>query len=161
MNRFVRHILIAAAFAATLATPGRAQLPRQSAAGGNGSSPERGRPRDSRFPYAGVWHGMRTMPVGQDEIQLHFSVDDGKYAGFLILPDGRPVPGNNLVANSGGITWELPNSGGGTWVYHVRLAGPDSLAGTLVLRDAPPNFNPAPRGTLILKRQPPAESRRK
>jgi hypothetical protein len=100
------------------------------------------------------------MPVGQDEIQLRFSVDDGKYAGFLILPYGRAVSGNNLVANSTGITWESPNSGGGTWVYHVRLVGPDSLAGTLVLRDAPPNFNPVPQGTLTLKRQRLAESRR-
>ena len=159
MHRSVLHILVAAGFSATLATTARAQLPRQSAAGSNRASPERGSPRDPRFPYAGIWRGITAMPVGQDEIQLRFSIEDGKYAGFLILPNGRAVPGNNLVANSGGITWELPNSGGGTWLYHVRLAGPDSLAGTLVLKNAPPNFNPVPQGTLVLKRQPPAESR--
>ena len=160
MHRTVLHLLVAAAVSTLLATTGNAQLPRQSAAS-SGASPERGVASDSRFPYAGVWRGARAMPIGQDEIELRFSVDNGKYAGFLILPNGRAVPGNNLVANSGGITWELPNSGGGTWVYHVRLAAPDSLTGTLVLRDAPPNFNPVPRGTLILKRQPPAEGRQK
>jgi hypothetical protein len=110
--------------------------------------------RDARFPYAGVWRGVRTMPVGTGEIGFRFMVEQGHYSGRTLHPDGSTAPQNNLAATARGLTWESPNSGGGTWVYSVRLAGPDSMVGTLVLRDPPPNLTPAPRGTLVLIRQP-------
>jgi hypothetical protein len=93
------------------------------------------------------------MPIGSDEIEFRFTVTDGKYSGRTVHPNGNTSPQNNLTATADGLTWEQPNSGGGTWVFHVRLASPDSMIGTLVLRDAPANFNPVPRGTMVLTRQ--------
>lgn len=137
-----------------------AQLPRTRSPGTADAAPaESGIPRDPRFPYAGLWSGTRTMPVGSDDIQFKFSVNDGKYSGAIILPNGALTPDNNLVATAAGLTWEQRNSGGGTWVYNVRLVGPDSMVGSLVLRDAPPQFTPIPKGTLVLTRQGPLTRR--
>ncbi len=94
------------------------------------------------------------MPMGADEVVFRFSVTDGNYSGVIIHPGGGTAPDEKLMSSAAGLSWESPNSGGGTWIYKVRLAGPDSLVGTLVLRDAPANFPPpAPSGTLVLKRQ--------
>jgi hypothetical protein len=110
--------------------------------------------RDPQFPYAGLWQGTRTMPRGTGEIAFRFSVTDGAYAGATVHADGGTVPHRQLTATAAGLEWEQPNSGGGTWVYRVRLVGPDSMIGTLVLRDPPPNLTPAPSGTMVLVRQP-------
>ena len=79
----------------------------------------------------------------------------------MLHPGGGRAPSNNLTQTADGLTWESPNSGGGTWVYHVRLAAQDSMVGTLVLRDAPPNLQPAPTGTLVLTRMVPERARRR
>jgi hypothetical protein len=99
------------------------------------------------------------MPVGSDEVTLRFTVVDGAYSGAMLFPGGGSAPHRQLVANSGGLTWESPNSGGGTWVYHVRLVAADSMTGALILRDPPPNLTPAPAGTMVLVRQAPTARR--
>ena len=137
-----------------IATSANAQIPRtRSPNGAPPPSTEGAIPRDARFPYAGLWMGHRTMPLGGDDITFQFSVADEKYSGAMLFPNGGRAPHVNLKSTAAGLTWESPNSGGGTWVYAVRLAGPDSMVGTLVLRDPPPNLTPAPTGTLVLKRQ--------
>lgn len=155
MHSNYTHTLILAVATATLAGAADAQIARtRSPAGGDATLAAAGIPRDSKFPYAGAWHGTRTMPVGSDELRFRFTVADGRYSGVTIHPGGGTAPQNNLTATSAGLTWDQPNSGGGTWVFQVRLAGPDSMVGTIVLRDAPANFNPVPRGTLVLTRVP-------
>jgi hypothetical protein len=99
------------------------------------------------------------MPIGSDEIRFRFTAADGKYFGVTLNPCGGRSPQNNLAQTADGLTWESPNSGGGTWVFNVHLASPDSMVGTLVLRDAPPNLQPAPSGTMVLTRQAPERSR--
>jgi len=94
------------------------------------------------------------MPMGTDDIGLRFTVADEKYSGLTLHPGGGTAPQNKLTLTAAGLTWEQPNSGGGTWVFNVRLAGPDSMVGTLMLRDAPANFERAPKGTMVLTRQP-------
>jgi hypothetical protein len=154
MQRFLTAMLLAVAPSLIAAAAAGAQLPRtRSPSGPDGAPASSGIPRDPRFPYAGLWAGTRTMPVGSDEIRLRFSVNDGKYSGETIHPGGARSPENNLVATAAGLSWEQPNSGGGTWVFNVRLVGPDSMTGTLVLRDAPAQFTTVPRGTMVLTRQ--------
>ena len=119
-----------------------------------------GLPRDARHPYAGLWSGTRTMPMGADAVRFQFGAADGKYTGVMLHPGGGRAPSNNLTQTADGLTWESPNSGGGTWVYQVRLAAQDSMVGTLVLRDPPPNLQPAPKGTLVLTRVAPEQTRR-
>ncbi len=148
-----------AAACAALVTLGtsavHAQLPRRSASAGDGPVAPRGGATHPRFPYAGLWAGTRTMPAGSDQVSFRFAVSAGKhYAGVTIHPDGSQAPQSNLAASARGLTWEQPNSGGGTWVYAVRLVSPDTMEGTLVLRDVPANFPNTPRGTLVLTRQP-------
>jgi hypothetical protein len=45
-------------------------------------------PRDPKFPYAGMWKGVRTMPMGHDSIGLAFAMEDGKYAGVTLYNGG-------------------------------------------------------------------------
>jgi hypothetical protein len=128
---------------------------RRSPGGEQPPAAERGVPRNPNFPYAGLWKGMRTMPMGHDSIGLSFVVENGKYAGVTLYNGGggRGLPRTSVSSTAAGLTWEQPNSGGGRWVYRVRLVGPDSMTGTLELADAPANFNPVPKGTLVLTRQ--------
>lgn len=153
MRRAYLNGLMIGAVVLFTASTGGAQLPRTRMPGGpDAGLPSGGTPRDARFPYAGQWSGMRVMPAGSDQIAFKFTVTDGQYAGLTLHPGGGTSPQNNIVAGAGGLTWEQPNSGGGTWVFNVRLAGPDSMVGTLFLRDAPANLTPAPRGTMVLTR---------
>lgn len=138
-------------------TAGAQEMRRRSA--DQAGAPATGIPGDARFPYAGVWAGVRTMPIGSDDISFRFTVTDGTYSGLTLHPGGGTAPQNKLTMTAAGLTWEQPNSGGGTWVFNVRLAGPDSMVGTLVLRDAPANFNPVPKGTMVLTRQPVARAK--
>ena len=116
-------------------------------------SPVSGVPLDTRHPYAGLWRGTRHMPFGSDEIALRFTVTGRAYDGATVHPAGGFEVHRKLTASASGLSWEQPNSGGGTWVYHVRLVSPDSMEGTLVLRDAPSQFTTIPRGTLALTRE--------
>jgi hypothetical protein len=99
------------------------------------------------------------MPMGSDDVGFRFTVSDGKYAGTTLHPDGSTAPQDKLALTAAGLTWEQPNSGGGKWVFNVRLVGPDSMVGTLVLRDAPANFTTVPKGTMVLTRQPAARGK--
>ena len=137
---------------ALAARPTHAQLARTRDPNAAPMPREGGMPRDARYPYAGSWAGIRIMPDGADQVRFQFSVADGKYSGVMLHPGGGRAPDNNLAQTANGLTWESPNSGGGTWVYQVRLAAQDSMVGTLVLRDPPPNLQPAPTGTLVLTR---------
>jgi len=147
-------VALAAVFTLLTASTSLAQIARRSPGTDAGPAPaNNGTPRDPRFPYAGVWRGTRIMPIGSDQIGFRFTVADDKYTGVTLHPNGGTAPQNALTATAAGLSWEQPNSGGGTWVFRVRLAGPDSMVGTLVLRDPPPNLTPAPTGTMVLLRQ--------
>jgi hypothetical protein len=159
MTRPHTHSLIAAALLFALTGGASAQEMRRRSPDGANAPPTAGASRDPRFPYAGVWAGTRTMPMGSDDVGFRFTVTDGKYSGATLHPDGGTAPQNNLALTAAGLTWEQPNSGGGTWVFNVRLAAPDSMVGTLVLRDAPANFTTVPKGTMVLTRQPVARAK--
>lgn len=154
-NGFVRSALVAMVGVSLFTHNVAAQQERRRSPGGEPpAGAERGVPRDPNFPYAGMWKGMRTMPMGHDSIGLAFAVEEGKYAGVTLYNGGgRGMPRTAVATTAAGLTWEQPNSGGGRWVYRVRLVGPDSMAGTLELADAPANFNPVPKGTLVLTRR--------
>src|SRR6185503_13433400 len=80
-NEFVRSALVATIGVALFTHDVAAQQERRrSPAGEPPAGAERGVPRDPNFPYAGLWKGMRTMPMGHDSIGLAFAVEDGKYA---------------------------------------------------------------------------------
>lgn len=119
-----------------------------------------GIPRNPRFPYVGAWVGTRTLPVGSDQITVRLLVQDDKYKSVIVNPGGAEGPGQVATSSSTGVSWEQPNSGGGTWVYKVHLASPDSLVGTVVLTNPPANLTPAPQGTMVLKRIPAAAGNR-
>ncbi len=99
------------------------------------------------------------MPMGSDDISFRFTVADGVYSGLTLHPGGGTAPQNKLTMTAAGLTWEQPNNGGGTWVFNVRLAAPDSMVGTLMLRDAPATFTTVPKGTMVLTRQPAARAK--
>lgn len=111
-----------------------------------------GVPRNSQFPYEGAWEGRRIMPGGSDDVTIRFLVQNDKYLSSIAPANGRAEPERAAQATSAGLSWQQPNSGGGTWLYKVHFASPDSLVGTLVLTNAPANLTPAPAGTLSLRR---------
>src|SRR5215208_1880240 len=74
MRRYRFRSLITAILLLAVATTSNAQEMRRRSADASGAAPTAGVPRDARFPYAGVWTGIRTMPVGSDDIGLRFTV---------------------------------------------------------------------------------------
>jgi hypothetical protein len=122
--RLVRIVALASTLA-TLTSTARAQIARTRDPSAAPMPAAGGIPRDPQHPYAGLWAGVRTMPSSAGEIRFQFTVIDGKYSGVMLHPGGGRAPQNNLVQTADGLTWDSPNSGGGTWVYHVRLAAPD------------------------------------
>ena len=94
------------------------------------------------------------MPVGSDELHLRFTLENGAYLGQLVHHDGSATPAVRVSDGATGITWEMPNSGGGTWRYRMRLVSPDSIAGTLELLNPPAELMPAPKGTIAARRVP-------
>ena len=138
---------------------------RRSPDGNGGAPPEapKGLPRNARFPFAGVWDGTMSLvggAGGERDVPrtFVFVVADstkGLYDGVMVLPDNRRAPYAETTFANGEVKWKLPNSGGGFWVYTAKLAGRDSLAGTVALVDWPqlPEGQKAPSGTLGLARR--------
>ena len=89
-------------------TAGAQEMRRRSSAAE--AAPVAGIPRDTRFPYAGVWAGIRTMPIGSDDVAFRFSVTDGAYSGLTLHPGGGASPQDKLTMTAAGLTWEQPNS---------------------------------------------------
>lgn len=157
-----RPIAIPALLFAAVAVAGAAhsQERRSSNPQAGNAPPLTGTVMNRRFPFAGVWDGSRQME-GRDDahpIGMAFTVTDSAktiYTGALIMPDGGRIPFPQATVAHDTLTWRSPNSGGGTWVYTATLVGTDTLAGTLVLRDAP--WEPAtdPSGTFALVRRRP------
>jgi hypothetical protein len=143
----------------SLAPAARAQLPRSRAPGSDAAPLPVATPRRADFPLAGLWRGPRTLPPGTDTVTLVFTVDGSRYDGATVYPDGAMIPHDKLTTTKAGAVWEYRNSGGGVWVYDVKLVGQDRLEGTVRLRDARASLQPPPTGKIALRRQLPAASR--
>jgi hypothetical protein len=116
-----------------------------------------------RFPFAGAWEGEITMQRGPGTndprtVVMLFTIADtarGTYAGTTINPGHGRAPHDNTNVKNGELHWQQPNSGGGQWIYVARLAAPDSIVGTLALRDWPqlPGGEQPPVGDFVLRRR--------
>ena len=149
-----------------------AQLPRRSrsAEGTAGVPPvERGdQLRLPRRPFVGGWEGWSQLASGQGAEQrmpLRILVDSAQsgsgYASSTVHPGGKRSANPQTVERDGMLYWRSPNSGGGWWEYSARLVTPDSIAGTVRLRDWPQLAagQTAPSGTFVLVRRAAAPSR--
>jgi hypothetical protein len=161
-------VLLAAALLILGAGAAAAQVRRSGGPppGGVPTTPPGGIPRggaSARYPYAGAWDGSFSLSVGPGAgrrvpIAVAFDVVDSArqaYAGATILPGDARAPHLETRVRDGEMRWTQANSGGGYWHYTARLATPDSIVGTLVLRDwpqLPPGERP-PAGTLALVRR--------
>lgn len=152
-----RSRLLVLAMLAACAFDAAAQLPRTRSPNADAPPAPRGFPRQPEFPLAGLWRGARSLPPGTDTVTLLFTVDNGHLVGAMVYPRGLVVPHDKLTAQKNAMTWEQRNSGGGMWVYTVHLVGEDRMEGTVVLRDAPANLQPAPAGNVSLVRQLPTQ----
>jgi hypothetical protein len=75
-------------------------------------------------------------PGEQVPLTMVFDVARDAYVGFTSMGASGRAPHRNTVADGRVLRWEQSNSGGGVWVYSVRLITPDSAAGTLTLKGA-------------------------
>lgn len=155
MARWHARFLQVAAFVALAATPLSAQY-RRTAGGPDAAATAADTPKNAAHPYTGLWIGPRVMGSRSLGDEVLFRIVSAKtgYDTFMILPNGAEIPNPKVVATRDAISWESPNSGGGTWIYRFRLVGADSMAGTLVLRDAPKELGQV-RGTIALHRRGP------
>ena len=150
---------------ASVVPPAEAQLPRRPAPGsdnGEGTTSKRGAMRSARYPFAGDWEGTSTMQSGPGAntprpFSIRIEVADSAartYRAAMILPNGRPAPFQHIALTGDTLSCDQQNSGGGKWIYALRLVARDSLAGTTVLRGAPWHPSPEPLGTVALHRRP-------
>ena len=80
-----------------------------------------------------------------------------EYSGGTMLPNGERAPHVETTVTNGEMHWKMPNSGGGFWVYAVRLVSRDSISGTVALKDWPQlgAGEKAPSGVVTLVRRQP------
>jgi hypothetical protein len=104
------------------------------------------------FPLSGSWAGtMERTGVGSFPIRWNLEAEDGMYKRLARLNAGQPAPQVFWKATSKTIRWE-EESGAGVLVYSAQLAGPDSIAGTVTLRDGKPSDPKTAQGTFALTR---------
>ena len=145
--------LVLGAVAVTASGSGAQQM-RRRAGGPPGDAHVTIIPANPHFPFAGTWGGTRTVEGNRDPVVIAVDVANGKYFGAIIHPDGSMAEHQHEHVEGNALTWDSPNSGGGTWVYRVKLVGPDSIAGTVALQGAPAIFGPKPpSGTVTLARR--------
>ena len=160
--------VLAAGAVAGVPRSSAAQVRRSASPNGAGApagEAPKGTPRSARNPYAGVWDGSFTITRGPGAehgipIVMLLTVADsakGEYAGATILPNGARAPHLETTVANGEMRWKQENSGGGFWMYSARMAGRDSIAGTVSLEDWPqlPAGEKAPTGTFSLVRRAP------
>jgi hypothetical protein len=139
---------------ALAASAAGAQQRRTAVPGGGGSVDLPNIPADPRHPFAGVWVGRMMMDQDTVPIAMIIEVNDGKYTGATVLPNGAHAPHNNTAVSGTTITWQQTNSGGGLWYYDLKLSAGDTLSGKMVLRDAPDFPPPLPTARYVLIRNP-------
>jgi len=114
-----------------------------------------------RFPFVGAWEGeLQMKPQGEERgqpvpITMVFDLSDTtkvQYSGATIFPGDARAPHLKTVASNAGLQWEQRNSGRGMFAYTARLAGKDSIVGTVILRDS--DWPTPPTGTFVLVRKP-------
>ena len=108
-------------------------------------------PRAAKYPFQGTWVGTETLPEHTIPIMFEFESAKGRYAGRTVWPNGGVAPHSNTKVTGDALLWQMPNSGGGTWLYQLKRAAADSLVGTVELRDWPQG--PPVSGTLVLVRK--------
>lgn len=119
-----------------------------------------GAPMNARAPFAGVWEGSRIIKGGPGGVTtmpttMVFQADStgATYTGFFVLPNGEHAPYEKVLKDGPSLTFESRNSGGGMWKFKGRLAGRDTLTGTLALEDWPQANGMKPAGTFTLVRR--------
>ncbi|MFN8571391.1 MAG: hypothetical protein U0132_04990 [Gemmatimonadaceae bacterium] len=114
---------------------------------------------DARMPFAGLWAGTRSFRdgpagAGEDELRLVFEVDSARgYRGYQSLPNNAHAPYDRVALTGVSLTWQHPNSGGGTWMYTARLSSADVMEGSMTLVDWPQGGGARPVATFKLARQ--------
>ena len=106
----------------------------------------------ARFPLSGSWAGiMARTGVGSFPIRWNLEAEDGMYKRLARLNAGQPAPEVFWKATAKTIRWE-EESGLGVLVYSAQLVSPDSIAGTVTLRDGKPGDPATAQGTFALAR---------
>lgn len=122
--------------------------------------PPVGGPINARVPFAGVWEGTRIIKDGAEPemnvpTTMVFEADSaaGRYSGHQVFPNGGRGPFDGITLARGTLSWKHSNSGGGFWTYSARLAGTDTLVGTVALKEWPQGDGREPSGTFKLVRR--------
>lgn len=115
-------------------------------------------PRDSARPLIGVWVGeFRPGIPGAEPAPYTVVIEflNGGYSGYTFVGPSmvRPAPMRRPAATGQSITWEQPNSGGGTLVFEARLVDPNQLRGSLSFRGDWPKGESPPSATFSLQRR--------
>jgi hypothetical protein len=112
---------------------------------------------NTSFPLSGSWAGTMTRTgVGSFPIAMNLEAEDGMYKRLTRVNAGQPAPKVFWKVTGKTIRWE-EESALGVLVYSAQLVSPDSIAGTVTLRDGKPNDPGTAQGTFALARiKPPA-----
>ena len=162
-SRMLRFTLLTTlALALAMTSSANAQERRRSP-GGPPPNGDVGIPRqsgDTRHPYVGAWEGTMTMKPQPGEagrpipISMVFDLADTstvQYGGATIFPGNARAPHLETKSERGSLTWQQRNSGRGMFTYTARLASPDSIVGTVILRDS--DWPTPPTGSFVLVRK--------
>lgn len=106
-----------------------------------------------RFPYAGTWHGQVKLRLDVIPVSVDIAVYDGKYTSVSYGPDGGRMQHQKTELAGTSLRWEIPNSGGGFWLYETTRVVGDTIHGLVALKNYPGRDGQPEAGTITLVRQ--------
>ena len=146
----MRKLLVAVLLLATAQAAGAQERRRSS--GGEGGPALPLIEGDASFPLSGSWAGTMTRTgVGSFPIAMNLEAEGGTYKRLARVNAGQPAAHVFWKVTGKTIRWE-EESGLGVLVYTAQLVSPDSIAGTVTLRDGKPNDPATAQGTFALSR---------
>lgn len=106
-----------------------------------------------RFPYTGTWHGQMKLRLDVIPVSVDIDVQDGKYTSVSYGPGGGRMKHQKTELSGTSLRWEIPNSGGGFWLYEATKVAGDTIYGQVALKNYPGRDGSPEAGTILLVRQ--------
>jgi hypothetical protein len=106
-----------------------------------------------RYPFVGTWTGQMKLRLDTIAVSVDIAVANDKYTSVSFGPGGGRMAHSKTELSNGSLRWEIPNSGGGFWLYEAKRVVGDTIVGTVTLKEYPGRDGQTEAGTLVLVRQ--------
>jgi hypothetical protein len=106
-----------------------------------------------RYPFAGTWTGLMTLPSDTIPLSVDIAVMNERYTSVSYGPGGGRINHLKTEPAGTGVRWQIKNSGDGVWIYEARRVVGDTIFGTVKLEGMMGRDGQPAVGSIMLVRQ--------